>query len=415
MTKNIATLKGFALTLFHTDDDGQPTTLTVHGRTRAERRRSLGIGLLAGSVLVALTLAVVPSPYVVEQPGPVFDTLGTVTIETPVETSSGTQASAQGDTAETEKTKIPLITIAGAETFPTTGALDLLTVSVLGNPDNLPSWMEIVGAWFDPSKAVVPASAIFPPNESQEERDAANTTLMIDSQQDAIAAALTEQGFDVVTGIEVAGFSEMSPAKAVLEPGDVITAFAGTVVKSVQGLREAVATSGTGTPATIDFLRRGVATQASVIPIEINGNAVIGIGAKAKYDFPFDVTIRLDDVGGPSAGMMFALGIIDKLTPGDIAGGAHVAGTGTIDSAGVVGPIGGIRQKLYGAKASGATVFLAPAANCDEVVGHIPDGLDVFAVGTLQDSLDVMAFVEKNGAMAGEKNATTGALATCQN
>ncbi|MBK5239286.1 MAG: hypothetical protein JJE28_09305, partial [Actinomycetales bacterium] len=215
MTENNCTSKGFALTLFHTDDDGEPAALTNRRRTRAERRRSLGVGLLAGSVLVALTLAVVPSPYVVEQPGPVFDTLGVVTVDTPVDTtgavstgaaSTGAQVSAAGDAAEMEKTKIPLITIVGAPTFATTGELDLLTVSVVGNPENLPSWMEIIGAWFDPSKAVVPASAIFPSNESQKERDAANTTLMINSQQDAIAAALTGLGYDVVTGIEVAGF-----------------------------------------------------------------------------------------------------------------------------------------------------------------------------------------------------------------
>ena len=406
------------MTLFHTDDNGEPMPSISRRRSRAERRRSLGIGLLAGSVLVALTLAVVPSPYVVEQPGPVFDTLGTVTIDTPVEPSSETQAGATGDSAapaETQKTKIPLITISGADTFSTTGALDLLTVSVLGNPDNLPSWMEIVGAWFDPSKAVVPATAIFPPNESQKEREAANTTLMIDSQQDAIAAALTERGYDVVTGIDVAGFSESSPAEGVLQPGDVITSFAGTMVNSVQQLRDAVAASGAGIAATINFLRQGVATEGTVTPIDSNGNAIIGIGAKAKYDFPFDVSIRLDDVGGPSAGMMFALGIIDKLTPQNISGGAHVAGTGTIDSSGNVGPIGGIRQKLYGAKASGATVFLAPSANCDEVVGHIPDGLNVYAVATLADSLAVLAYVEKHGDTAGEMNVTTGALPTCQN
>jgi len=406
------------LTLFHTDDDGEPTTVTSQRRSRAERRRSVGIGLLAGSILVALTLAVVPSPYVVEQPGPVFDTLGTVTVDTPVESGSETQASGQSNTAasgETQKTKIPLITISGAESFPTTGELYLLTVSVLGNPENLPSWTEIIGAWFDPSKAVVPASAIFPPNESQKDRDAANTVLMIDSQQDAIAAALTELGYNVVTGIEVAGFAEGSPAAGVLEASDVITAFAGTQVTSVQGLRDAVAASGVGVPATVNFLRLGVPSEGTVVPIEREGNAIIGIGAKAKYNFPFDVSIRLDDVGGPSAGMMFALGIIDKLTPEDIAGGAHVAGTGTINSTGVVGPIGGIRQKLYGAKTAGATVFLAPASNCDEVVGHIPAGLDVYSVGTLADSLKVLAYVEKYGDTAGEMNAKTGTLATCQN
>ncbi len=402
------------MTLFHTDHDGEPTKSTQRRGSKAERRRSLGIGLLAGSVLVALTLAVVPSPYVVEQPGPYFDTLGTVSVDAST-VATGAQASASGTSTEPLKTKIPLITISGAPTYPTTGQLDLLTVSVLGNPDNLPSWMEIIGAWFDPSKAVVPAAAIFPPDETQTQRDAVNTTMMTDSQQDAIAAALTNLGYDVVTGIDVAGFSDTSPARDVLQVGDVITSFAGKPVKSVQALRDAVAASGASSPATVVFLRGGVSTQATVTPILSGSTAIIGIGAKAQYDFPFQVSIRLDDVGGPSAGQMFALGIIDKLTSEDIAGGAHIAGTGTIDSTGVIGAIGGIRQKLYAAKAAGATVFLAPATNCDEVVGHIPAGLNVYSVSTLSDSLKVLAYVKANGAKAAEMNAKTGTLATCQN
>lgn len=403
------------MTLFTTDDDGEPTKSSSGLRSRAERRRSLGIGLLAGSVLVALTLAVIPSPYVVEQPGPWFDTLGYVTVDTPVAGSSSTQASAEGTAEETEKTKIPLITIEGSPTFATTGQLDLLTVSVLGNPENLPSWLEIAGAWFDPSKAVVPASAIFPDNESQKEREAANTTLMIDSQQDAIAAALTNLGYDVVVGIEVAGFADNSPAAAVLQTGDVITEFAGTAIESVQELRNAVAQSGVGVPATVTFIRAGAETDALVTPVDNKGAAVIGIGARATYDFPFDISIRLDDVGGPSAGMMFALGIVDKLTVTDLTGGEHIAGTGTIDSTGIVGPIGGIRQKLYGAQKAGATVFLAPSDNCDEVVGHVPEGVDVYAVKTLADGLKVLEFVRLHGEDSAKMNIEMGALPTCQN
>ena len=122
------------------------------------------------------------------------------------------------------------------------------------------------------------------------------------------------------------------------------------------------------------------------------------------YDFPFEVQIQLDKVGGPSAGMMFALGIIDKLTPGQLQGGENVAGTGTIDQSGAVGPIGGIQQKLHGALESGATWFLAPADNCDEVTGNIPDGLTVFSVSTLDQALT---------ALEGIKTGDTSDLPTC--
>ena len=106
------------------------------------------------------------------------------------------------------------------------------------------------------------------------------------------------------------------------------------------------------------------------------------------YDFPVDVDFQLDQVGGPSAGMMFALGIIEELTPGSMAGDQHIAGTGTISPDGTVGPIGGIRQKLEGAKDAGATYFLAPSQNCDEVVDHVPDGLTVVEVNTLGEAVN---------------------------
>ena len=132
---------------------------------------------------------------------------------------------------------------------------------------------------------------------------------------------------------------------------------------------------------------------------------LIGVSTMHDYDFPIQVTIQLDNVGGPSAGMMFALGIIDTLTDGELNGGERVAGTGTIDAAGTVGPIGGIRQKMFGAVDAGDTWFLAPADNCDEVVGHIPDGLRVFKVSTLDDALGVLSAIRDGGDL--------GALPTC--
>lgn len=389
------------VTLFRADEQGLPEGLQKTPATKAQRKRKMGITVLVGSLVLAVGLAAVPSAYVIEQPGPWFDTLGTVSVPDPED--------------DTKKEKIPLITIDGIQTFPTTGELDLLTVSVLGNPDQTPSWLEVAGAWFDPSKAVVPMELIFPKEETTEEREASNTAQMVDSQQDAIAAALTNLGYDVIVGVEVLGFADSSPAKTVLSLGDVITTFNGTAVESVPQLRELLAANGASTPGTIGFIRGGVAQEAQVTPMDVDGNIVLGIGAKAKYDFPFEVKIRLDAVGGPSAGMMFALGIIDKLTPEDITDGNHFAGTGTIDAQGNVGPIGGIQQKLYGAKKAGATYFLAPADNCNEVVGHIPSGLQVFSVKTLDDALSVLSFVEMHGEKSEAMNAKMGMLATCQN
>jgi PDZ domain-containing protein len=124
---------------------------------------------------------------------------------------------------------------------------------------------------------------------------------------------------------------------------------------------------------------------------------MLGVNLTTDYDFPIDVTIQLNNVGGPSAGMMFALGIIDTLTPGELNGGQQVAGTGTITADGEVGPIGGIRQKMWGALDAGTLWFLAPEANCDEVVGHIPGDLRVFSVEDLDDALAVLDAVSEGG------------------
>ncbi|GIT79523.1 hypothetical protein LLS1_11920 [Leifsonia sp. LS1] len=342
------------------------------------------------SVLVAfaltLVLALAPAPFVIEIPGPVFNTLGT---------------DQQVGGAKSEDAK-QLISIPDQKTYPTSGSLDLLTVSVVGNPDSRPSWFDIVSSWFQPSRAVVPIDSVFPPGTTTEQSNAENAALMVDSQQDAVAAALNELGYDFPQAIVVKQLISGTPAATSLKEGDEITSVNGTEVKSVQALRDAIADNGTGTAARIGILRDGAASTVEITPTESSGRAVLGIGAGMDYTFPFDVKIQLDNVGGPSAGQMFALGIIDKLTPGELNGGKRVAGTGTIDNAGNIGAIGGIRQKMYAARDDGkAQYFLAPASNCDEVTGHIPSGLRVFAVKTLADSLAVLKAVSSGGSTAG--------------
>ncbi|AZZ54602.1 PDZ domain-containing protein [Rathayibacter iranicus] len=345
------------------------------------RRAWVGPVVLLSGVALVVGLGVAPAPYVIEQPGPVFDTLGT-------------------------RKDVPLISIPDQTTYPTGGTLDMLTVSVLGSPQSLPNWVEVAGAWFDRTKAVVPVDAIFPPSTTVEERDEMNQAEMTDSQQEAIAAALTELGYDVQQHVSVLQVPTGSPAEGVLEPGDEILAVAGTAVTDVTALRETLQTLGTGAPVQLSIARGEAQQEVHVTPRESNGAAVIGILPGTSFDFPFQVDIQLDDVGGPSAGMMFALGIIDKLTEGEVNGGQKVAGTGTIDAAGEVGPIGGIRQKLYGAKGAGAAYFLAPSSNCNEVVGHVPDGLGVLAVSTLDDALATLTAVAA-GDTSGLPNCST--------
>jgi PDZ domain-containing protein len=131
------------------------------------------------------------------------------------------------------------------------------------------------------------------------------------------------------------------------------------------------------------------------------GRYVLGVILQYKFKFPFEVKISLEKVGGPSAGLMFALGIIDTVTPGDLTGGKHIAGTGTITPDGVVGPIGGVSQKMHGARSAGASIFLAPAENCDDVVGHIPEGLQVVRVENLTGARKAVELAASGGDTSG--------------
>lgn len=352
---------------------------------RRGRRFTAGWVLLAIAAALVFGLGVVPSPYVIERPGPAFNTLGS---NNPV-----------GQTATGNPEQ--LITVSGHPTYPTRGALDLLTVSLVGTPENLPSWITVIGAWFDSSKAVIPVEAAFPGSTTVEQEKRQNATLMVDSQKDAVAAALNSLGVPFPQAITVKTVLPNTPASGRLKVGDKIVSVNGTVAQGVQSLRDLLAKNGADRTATIGIVRDGRSETLEITPTTMHSAVALGVGVGMDYTFPFDVTIQLNNVGGPSAGQMFALGIIDRLTPGSLTGGARVAGTGTIDNEGNIGPIGGIRQKMYGARNAGATYFLAPKSNCDEVAGNVPDGLRVFAVTKLSDSLAVLKAI-RGGADLGK-------------
>ncbi len=348
-----------------------------------EPRRPLGRGTRAGlwSLAVALVallgMSFLPTGFVVQQPGPVYDTIGEVT---------------DGDGE-----RVPLITIDGATTYPTSGSLDLLTVQVVGSPDRPVSWLEAVGAWFDRTRTVVPIESVFPAGQTSGEREQQNAALMSDSQVEAEAAAFAHLGYDVDPSVSVASVADDGAAAGILQPGDVITGVDGVAASDTRALRDAVAEGG-GAPVVLGIERGGQADTVTVTPVAGEDGAwLLGVTVQEQFDLPYDVTFALTNVGGPSAGMMFALGMIDLLTPGELTGGAAIAGTGTITVDGTVGSIGGIRQKLWGASGAGADYFLAPEANCGEVVGHVPDGLRVFAVGSLDDALAAVDAIATGG------------------
>jgi PDZ domain-containing protein len=211
-----------------------------------------------------------------------------------------------------------------------------------------------------------------------------------DSQSEAVAAALHHLKIPVTEVVVVSSVEPGAPADGKLEVGDVMVAVDGEVVHTATDVGRIVRSKPVGTAVPMTVRRSGVTTQVTVVTgpkPSAPKTSFLGIATTTTYRGPFPITFGLDDVGGPSAGTMFALGIVDKLTPGELNGGRFVAGTGTIDAAGQVGPIGGIAQKMEGARRAGATLFLAPKDNCGDVVGHVPDGLTVTPMSTLDEAV----------------------------
>ena len=344
-----------------------------------------GIVLL---VLAVLVVGISPAPYVVERPGPVYNTIGTTTID--------------------EKS-VPIIDVDGAKTYPTEGELDLLTVYLDGSREHPINWFDVVAAHLDGTKSVLDVDAVFPNGETADEASQQSAIDMQASQSDAIAAALQQLDIAYETSVIAEVISNGSPADGTLKPGDVFVAIDGAPIASDADVRAGVQKAGVGTPLQLEILRDGTPMTLELTPVErskTDANPMIGVIPGYRYTFPFDVNIRLKNVGGPSAGMMFALGIYDTLTPGALTGGEHIAGTGTITPEGTVGPIGGILQKMYGARSAGAEWFLAPSSNCAALAGKIPADLAVFSIDTLDQAVDVVAAIG-----AGE---STSSFARCE-
>ena len=137
----------------------------------------------------------------------------------------------------------------------------------------------------------------------------------------------------------------------------------------------------------LTVLRHGQTEQVRLVTADAAGEPEIGVELVETYVFPFSVAISVGDIGGPSAGLMFALGIIDKLTPANLTGGRFIAGTGEIEANGTVDPIGGIQQKMAGARAAGATIFLTPATNCPNTAGAVPAGMRLIKVSSLTGAI----------------------------
>ncbi|TVZ07101.1 PDZ domain-containing protein [Trebonia kvetii] len=327
-------------------------------------RRSLTLAIAGLATVIGIVITVlVPVPYVILGAGPTLNTLG--------KDSKGA----------------PLITISGHQTYPAAGHLNMVTVSYEGGPGSNLNIFQALRSWLDPSQAVVPESELFPPGQTAQQTQAQDTAQMASSQQLATAAAFTQLHIKYETQVVVLSTVAGYPASKALKPGDVIQEVDGKPVTGQTSLSSLITSRPAGSTLQLTVLRGGKTLTVPVQSKSSGGTPVIGVQVQEHYKFPFTVQISVGDIGGPSAGMMFALGIIDKLTPDNLTGGKFIAGTGEITAAGQVQPIGGIQQKMVGARDAGATVFLAPAANCADTKGAVPAGLRVVKVATLSQAV----------------------------
>ncbi|MGA5301929.1 YlbL family protein [Nucisporomicrobium flavum] len=333
------------------------------------RRR--GVTVILGALITALLAVGVmafPLPYVVLKPGPTVNTLGS---------DNGKE----------------VIQVTKAQTSTSKGQLRLTTVGVQPSVELV--WA--IRGWFSDEQAVVPRDLIYPPDRSEQQVEQQNAEEFKSSQSSAETVALRKLGYPVQT--YVTQVTQDGPSAGRLEKDDVITSVDGVAVTGPAKLTELIQSKPAGTGLTIGYTRDGKTGTVKIVSdnLESGQKPRIGVGIGYRQPHPFTVTIDLDEIGGPSAGLMFTLGIIDKLKPEDLTGGKIIAGTGTIDDQGDVGPIGGIPQKLVGAREAGAQLFLVPIDNCAEALRNAVPGLPMAEVATVDDALTALQTFTSGG------------------
>lgn len=334
-------------------------------------RRTLAglIALSIGVVLLAVTL-VRPTPYVTFLPGPTINVLGTF-----------------------DGKKI--VAVSGHKVYPDGGGLRMVTVYPSG-PDDTISFLVAMQRWIDPKAAVLPRDAVYQSTSTTKSVQQQSAVQMSSSQDDATAAAFKALGIRYGVNVTVSDVAKGGASDGVLKKGDVITAVDGHSAADATALIGEIRAIKPGTKAELTIRRNSTTEKVAVVTRPSPSDAKssrINVGIAEMYRFPFDVSIRLsDNIGGPSAGMMFALSIYDLLTPGSLTGGKVVAGTGEITAGGIVGPIGGIGQKIPAAQRDGAQLFLVPTENCAEAAGadYDPSKMRLVRVHTLQNAIDAI-------------------------
>lgn len=320
-------------------------------------------------VAFGVLLAMVTVPYVSLGPGPTFNTLGEV---------EGKQ----------------VVDIEGTEVHKTTGQLNMTTVS---QRDNL-TLGQALTLWMSGREQLVPRDLVYPPDKSKDEIDEANNEEFKQSENSAEYAALGYLKY--AQAVTVQNVTKDGASAGKLQEGDAIDGVDGVPVRSLEQFQGIMEKTKPGQEVVLDFRRKNAPPGVATIKLKSNPDkphGFLGIGVVEAPWAPFKIDFNLANIGGPSAGLVFSLAVVDKLTTGDLSGNKFVAGTGTIASDGKVGSIGGITHKILAAHEAGATVFLVPADNCDEAKSAHEDGIDLLKVDTLTRAVDSLKALSAGG------------------
>jgi Lon-like protease len=333
------------------------------------RRISTLLVALVPIVAFGVLLAMVTVPYVSLGPGPTFNTLG-----------------------EVEGKEV--VDIEGTDVHKTTGQLNMTTVS---QRDNL-TLGQALTLWMSGREQLVPRDLVYPPDKSKDEIDEANSEEFKQSENSAEYAALGYLKY--APAVTVQNVTKDGASAGKLQEGDAIDGVDGVPVSSLEQFQGIMAKTKPGQEVVLDFRRKNAAPGVATIKLKSNPDkphGFLGIGVVEAPWAPFKIDFNLANIGGPSAGLVFSLAVVDKLTTGDLSGDKFVAGTGTIASDGKVGSIGGITHKILAAHEAGATVFLVPADNCDEAKSAHEDGIALLKVDTLTQAVDSLKALSAGG------------------
>jgi PDZ domain-containing protein len=320
-------------------------------------------------VAFGVLLAAVPVPYVALGPGPTFDTLGEVDGK-------------------------PVVAIEGTPVKPTSGQLNMTTVA---QRDGL-TLANALAFWLSGNDQLVPRDLVFPPEKSREDIEKDQNADFTNSEDNAEYAALGYLKY--AKAVTVEKVNDPGPSAGKLQQGDGIDAVNGTKVADVEAFTKLLKATKPDQDIVIDYRRRNGPSGTATITLGRNEDrdyGYLGIAVRDAPWAPFTVDFNLANIGGPSAGLMFSLAVVDKLTTGDLNGSKFVAGTGSITADGKVGPIGGITHKMSSAQEAGATVFLVPADNCDEARTVHDNSMQLVKAENLQQTIDALKALTTGG------------------